>query len=63
MSPKENCDTDLLDSMIEEIDFSSIETGEPMLLSAGVCVADNECKGFDPYDTASLYLKKSADQN
>jgi hypothetical protein len=63
MSPKDKCDTELLDSMIEEIDFSSIETGEPMLLSAGVSVADSECKGFDPYDTASLYVKKSADQD
>ena len=55
MSPKENCDTDLLESVIEEIDFSSIEIG--------ISVADRECKGFDPYDTASLYVKKIADQN
>ena len=54
MSPKENCDTDMLDSMIEEIDFSSIESG--------ISFADSECKGFDPYDTASLFIKKSADQ-
>ena len=55
MSPKENCDTDLLDSVIEEIDFSSIELG--------ISFADSECKGFDPYDTASLYVRKSADQD
>jgi hypothetical protein len=63
MSPKDDCDPELLDSMIEEIDFSSIEIAEPMSLSTEVSVADSKCKGFDPYDTASLYVNKSADQN
>jgi len=54
MSPKENCDTDLLDSVIEQIDFSGIDIA--------FTLADSECKGFDPYDTASLYVNKFADQ-
>ena len=62
MNRNENGDIDLLDSLIEQIDFSSIEIAVQTSMSAGISFAANECKGIDPYDTASLYVKKSAEQ-
>ena len=31
-------------------------------VSGAIRVDDDESPGFDPYDTASLYIQKSADQ-
>ena len=62
MNRNENCDIESLDNLIEQIDFSSTEIAEPTSMPTGISSAANECKGFDPYDTASLYVKKSAEQ-
>ena len=40
-------------------------SGKLMQLSAAsgaILLIDDESVGFDPYDTASLYIQKSADQ-